>query len=329
MPHADETAAPPIRRRRFAWPVFVVLAALVVAVAILTLLRVRPPAPPPARVALVDLEGRQVELAALRGTLVVIALGDAGETDFRRRLQSLWSELSPAVELISLEFDEGPALAGDESWTRARGGRDALIDLALAHLGFDRAEVDAWLAGDLAGLLVSVDRMGRAHARYHVTGGGEIRGSGDGPVSDMEFLARLARRPRLHAMLNGTSALLLVCGFLMIRRGWVRPHLACMLSAGLITTLFLASYVYYHYYAGSVPFKGHGWVRPLYFGILLSHTVLAALVVPLVGTLLVHAARSNFGRHRKLARWALPIWLYVSVTGVLIYALLYVWSPVR
>ena len=102
-------------------------------------------------------------------------------------------------------------------------------------------------------------------------------------------------------------------------------HLTCMLLAVATTCGFLASYLYYHFHAGSTAFTGTGLSRAIYFGLLLSHTILAAFVAPLAATVLYHAVRRRLDRHRRLARWTLPIWLYVSVTGVLIYFMLYVW----
>ena len=96
-----------------------------------------------------------------------------------------------------------------------------------------------------------------------------------------------------------------------------------MLSAFATSTLFLVSYLTYHYQVGSVPFEGRGWVRPLYFSVLISHTVLAAAIVPLVLVTLVRALRGRFERHMRIARWTLPLWLYVSVTGVVVYGMLY------
>ena len=129
--------------------------------------------------------------------------------------------------------------------------------------------------------------------------------------------------PTLNATLNGLSALLLAGGFFFIRRKNVAAHRACMLSACATSALFLISYLVYHYHVGSVPFAGQGWVRPVYFGILLSHTVLAAATLPLVLVTLARALRGRFERHARIARWTLPIWLYVSVTGVIVYVMLY------
>ncbi len=133
----------------------------------------------------------------------------------------------------------------------------------------------------------------------------------------------LSALPTLNAALNGASACLLSLGFLCIRRKRVAAHRACMLSAFATSTIFLVSYLTYHYHVGSVPFRGQGWVRPAYFAILISHTVLAVATVPLALITLVRALRSRFDRHARIARWTLPVWLYVSVTGVLVYWMLY------
>ena len=124
-------------------------------------------------------------------------------------------------------------------------------------------------------------------------------------------------------MLNGTSAVLLVTAHRMIKRGRMATHRALMLAAVATSTLFLISYLYYHAHVGSVRFQGHGWSRPLYFSILISHTILAATIVPLVIITLTLALKGRFERHRAIARWTYPIWLYVSVTGVVIYVMLY------
>ena len=131
--------------------------------------------------------------------------------------------------------------------------------------------------------------------------------------------------PTVNAVLNGTSAVLLVFGYLFIRRKKVNLHKACMVSAFVISTLFLVSYLIYHYHAGSKPFPGEGWTRPLYFAILISHVILATVTLPLSIVTLGRGLRGRFEKHRSIARWALPIWLYVSVTGVAVYLMLYRW----
>jgi len=129
--------------------------------------------------------------------------------------------------------------------------------------------------------------------------------------------------PVINASLNGTSAVLLVTAHSMIKRGRVATHRGLMLAAVITSSLFLVSYLYYHAHVGSVHFQGQGWSRPLYFSILISHTTLAAAIVPLVIITLSRALRERFDRHRAIARWTYPIWLYVSVTGVIIYFMLY------
>lgn len=134
---------------------------------------------------------------------------------------------------------------------------------------------------------------------------------------------RLSDLPALNAALNTTSAVLLSCGYVFIRKKRVAAHRACMLLAFLASTLFLVSYLTYHTGAGSVPYRGTGWSRPLYFTILISHTILAAAVVPLALVTVTRALRGRFDRHVPIARVTLPIWFYVSVTGVIIYMMLY------
>ncbi len=135
--------------------------------------------------------------------------------------------------------------------------------------------------------------------------------------------------PALNATLNGTSAVLLFIGHRRIHHGDVRTHKRLMISAFITSALFLACYLSYHYIRtrlyglGPTPFQGHGIWRLVYFAILLSHTVLAAAIVPLVLTTLTFALRGRFEKHRKIARWTYPIWMYVSVTGVVIYLMLY------
>ncbi|MFB3905902.1 MAG: DUF420 domain-containing protein [Acidobacteriota bacterium] len=129
--------------------------------------------------------------------------------------------------------------------------------------------------------------------------------------------------PAVNALLNLLSALLLTVGFVQVRNGRIRRHRAFMLAAFLTSTAFLASYLAYHYSAGSTRFQGQGWIRPVYFAVLISHSILAALVVPLVLVTLSRGLRGRYPAHRRVARWTLPIWLYVSVTGVLVYVMLY------
>lgn len=131
--------------------------------------------------------------------------------------------------------------------------------------------------------------------------------------------------PALNASLNSVAAVLLTLGYVFIRRGDMQRHKACMLCACGVSTAFLASYLVYHWQVGSVPFTGQGWVRPVYFSILLSHIVLAIVILPLAATTLLRAWRGDYDRHRAIARWTWPLWMYVSLTGVAIYLMLYHW----
>ena len=135
--------------------------------------------------------------------------------------------------------------------------------------------------------------------------------------------ADLGALPTLNALLNGASAVLLTTGWLAIRRRRIALHRACMLGAFCVSALFLVSYVVYHALAGSRAFAGQGWIRPVYFAVLISHVVLAAAMVPFVLTTLYRALSADFPRHVRLARATLPVWIYVSVTGVVVYVMLY------
>jgi uncharacterized membrane protein YozB (DUF420 family) len=129
--------------------------------------------------------------------------------------------------------------------------------------------------------------------------------------------------PAVNAVLNASAALAMLAGFVAIRRRRIAVHRACMLTAVGFSTLFLCSYLVYHAQVGSRPYAGGGWMRTLYLSILLTHTVLAIAIVPLVSTTLYRALRARFVRHAQLARVTFPIWLYVSVTGVVVYWMLY------
>jgi len=129
--------------------------------------------------------------------------------------------------------------------------------------------------------------------------------------------------PHLNATLNALSALLVATGYVFIRRKNIRAHRACMLSAVAVSTAFLVSYLIYHFQVGSVRFDGPPTIRTIYLGILLTHTILAAAVPFLVGTTVYRALKGRIERHRAIARWTLPIWIYVSITGVIVYLMLY------
>ncbi|MFQ5656361.1 MAG: DUF420 domain-containing protein [Candidatus Methylomirabilales bacterium] len=133
--------------------------------------------------------------------------------------------------------------------------------------------------------------------------------------------------PAINALLNGTSALLLTIGYLYIRRRKVTAHKVCMVTAFGVSCLFLVSYLIHHSQVGSIPFSGQGWIRPIYFILLISHIILAALIIPLALTTVYRALSAQFDKHVRIARWTFPIWLYVSVTGVVVYVMLYQLYP--
>ncbi len=133
----------------------------------------------------------------------------------------------------------------------------------------------------------------------------------------------LSALPAVNAFLNGTSAVLLTLGYLLIRQKKTTAHKICMLFAFGTSSLFMVSYLLYHYQVGSVPFGGQGWIRPVYFTILVSHIVLAALILPFALVTLSRALNGHFQKHARIARWTLPLWLYVSATGVVVYVMLY------
>jgi uncharacterized membrane protein YozB (DUF420 family) len=127
----------------------------------------------------------------------------------------------------------------------------------------------------------------------------------------------------LNASLNGVSAILLAGGYVAIRSGKIAVHKAFMISAFAASSVFLVSYLLYHYRVGHVQFQGQGWIRPVYFVLLLTHTVLAVVIVPMILITLRRAWLERFDRHRIIARWTLPLWFYVSVTGVIVYLMVY------
>ena len=129
--------------------------------------------------------------------------------------------------------------------------------------------------------------------------------------------------PTVNATLNTISTVFLTIGFLMIRRRKIVAHRNCMIAAFVVSGLFLTSYLIYHYHAGSTPFEGSGWIRFVYFAVLIPHIILASSILPLALTTLYFALRKRFTKHRRIARWTLPIWLYVSVTGIIVYWMLY------
>ncbi|MDT4954479.1 MAG: putative rane protein [Acidobacteriota bacterium] len=141
--------------------------------------------------------------------------------------------------------------------------------------------------------------------------------------------------PHVNALLNTTSGLFLIAGYIFIRRRQIKAHRACMIAAFIASSVFLVSYVLYHsllaYYLGQGPtkFRGEGFVRPVYFVILITHTILAITIVPFIIVTLRRGLKRQDAKHKRIARWTLPLWLYVSVTGVVVYLMLYQIYPSR
>ena len=133
----------------------------------------------------------------------------------------------------------------------------------------------------------------------------------------------IADLPALNASLNALASVFLVTGYVLIRRGRRDAHKRCMLMALTTSALFLISYVIYHANAGSVPFRGVGTIRVVYFAVLIPHVILAATILPLALVTATRGLRGDYSRHVRIARWTLPLWLYVSVTGVIVYLMLY------
>ena len=181
--------------------------------------------------------------------------------------------------------------------TRALASREAEAAAATERLA-------AWVIGALTAIVI-----GAVALVIYVPHGGH--------AAESSWL------PQINAALNSTATVLLSTGYVLIRRRRIAAHRACMIAAFAASSLFLITYLIHHAQVGSVPFHGAAWLRPIYFGLLVPHIVLAALVVPLALTTIHRAWRGRFDRHRRLARVTLPIWLYVSISGVLVYVLLY------
>jgi uncharacterized membrane protein YozB (DUF420 family) len=133
--------------------------------------------------------------------------------------------------------------------------------------------------------------------------------------------------PALNASLNGTSAVLLLAGRVLIAKGRIAAHRTCMIAAVVASAFFLLCYLFFHWKVGDILFLGQGWARPVYFTILISHVTLAIVIVPLAIITLTRGLKARYDKHRAIARWTWPLWMYVSVTGVIVYFMLYRWFP--
>lgn len=294
---------------------------------------------------LTDQQGKPFGLADLKGKVWVASFTYAScKTSCpmvgaqMARLQELIPP-SPDFKLVTITVDpekDDPAGlaqwaaklgAAPGRWQFLTGPRKAVTDLAYANFKVP-AEPGVRKPLEKGGYEIT-----HSNDLILVDSRGHVRGYFDGLVkSEVDVLRHgiwkllpVPVLPRVNAALNGLSALLLATGYFFIRRQDRRTHRGIMLAACATSAVFLACYLTYHWQAGSVRFTGLGWTRPVYFSILISHTILAASVPVLAGIILFRALKGDFERHRNLARWVLPIWLYVSVTGVAVYWMLYQW----
>jgi protein SCO1/2/putative membrane protein len=321
-------------KERLLWGVFVVVVACAVAAIIGLWLRRAGDLRPVPEFTLVERSGRPLERKDLRGRVWVaefIFTRCAGACPVMvSRMYGLHKKF-PGVAYVSFTVDpehDTPEVLADYArrmslppdWLFATGTYAQMQDLA--KNGF-QLTMDP--GGDPREPIIHSDRFAL------VDPAGRIRGTY--PAGDAEAMARLEKElarllgmqkiPGVNAGFNALSAVLLMAGLCFIKAKRVAAHKGCMLAALVSSALFLVGYLTAHHYLGSTPYPGEGWMRPVYFSILTSHTILAALIVPLVGMTVVRAFRGQFDRHRALARWTFPLWLYVSVTGVVIYFLLY------
>lgn len=215
------------------------------------------------------------------------AVADGAHVTRSTLLVAPWTPWPRYAKIAAMPTVETSPLAPSEAETTAAAERLA-----------------AWVIGALTAIVI-----GGIALVIYVPRGGHVGGS--------------SWLPEINAALNGTAAVLLGTGYVLIRRRRIVAHRTCMIAAFTASSLFLVTYLIHHAQVGSVPFRGAAWLRSVYFAVLVPHIVLAALVVPLALTTIHRAWRGHFDRHRRLARVTLPIWLYVSISGVLVYVLLY------
>lgn len=288
---------------------------------------------------LVERSGRTVTLDDLWGRPWVVDFFFVGCTgpcpSLNRRMSELQRELPPEVRLVSISLDpekdtpealnEYASLyaADSERWLFLTGDRLSIRDLV--QNGFRQSAVDDPKEVIIHSLrIVLVDGQGRIVTWAQYDDDAEM----DKLIAEAKKLVRLSRFPAINASLNGLCATLLVAGLAFIKRKRVGAHKVCMLSAFLVSMVFLGCYLYYHAHAGVTRFRFEGWPKTIYLSVLGSHTVLAALVPVLAIISLRRGFRGEFERHKRIARWTFPIWLYVSATGVAVYWMLYHWRPV-
>jgi protein SCO1 len=304
-----------------------------------------------AKFSLKNQEGQTVSLKDLAGKTWVAAFiftrcaGPCAQVS--GHMAQLQQELARQEDVLLLSFTvdpefDNPSVLKDyaarygvdpKRWYFLTGDKKEVYDLIRGsfHLGVEESRGAEHKPGNEvthSTKLALVDGNGRIRGYFDGTDAGQLKKlrQAVADLSPGEAMIRPENLPDLNAFLNGLSAVLLTAGYLAIKRHRVAAHKACMLAALVVSTTFLASYLYYHLVVkGGEPtrFTGEGWVRPIYFTVLLSHTVLAAAVAPLAVFTAYQGLRGNLARHVRVARWTWPLWLYVSVTGVVVYWMLY------
>jgi len=293
---------------------------------------------------LTDQLGKTVTLEDLRGKIWIadffftICRGPC--SSMTHQMKELQNDLPSDIVLVSISVDpnrDTPAVLKDYAdqmkadhsrWRFLTGDKELIFKLAIQ--GFKSPTEDPPKNSDQvthSQFFFLVGPNGKIH-RYYKYNWEEPKHSAELMKQIRVDALKLWERrkafmmlPTVNAVLNGTSAILLLAGFFLIKSRKIGAHKACMLAALTVSALFLASYLVYHFEVGSVKYQGP--VRELYLGILLTHTVLAVVIVPLIFITVVRGFRGQFEKHRKIAKVTFPLWLYVSVTGVVIYLMLY------
>ena len=331
---------------RFALPFLVVCAALVASVLVLGAFALPPEVGPLPDLTLRDPRGQSFDLTSMNGRIWVATFVSADCIDDCEatmvRLARLHDGLPDDVPLVTFVIDgaalwprrPGPA-EERRDWVICQGNDvDADSEAEVRRLATEHLLVPAEALAGLgrrapSALIVPVDDRGRPLRVYTMEQ--TDPGDNDPPVAgawgDVEFHVTLNPRPWREAWLHATVLLLLVAGVILARRGLVQIHPFCMGLAGVITVVLLGFGFGYADFAVSVPFRGSGWTRPLYFSVLMMHTVLTGLIVMLAPTAIYHAARGQIERHKAMTRWLAPAWIGVALSGAVVYCLLSIWFP--
>jgi putative membrane protein len=331
---------------RFAIPFLVVCAALVASVLVLGAFARPPEVGPLPDLTLRDPRGQSFDLSSMNDRIWVASfvsadcIDDCPETMLR--LSRLLDGLPDDVPLVTFVVDGAgqwprrPAPAEDRrDWVICQGNdvdADSEIEvrrLATESLLVPAADLDGLSRRTPSAVIVPVDHRGRPLRTYSIEQGNP--GDSDIPVAgawgDVEFRVTLNRNARREAWLHAVVPLLLFAGVILAWRGLVQIHPICMGLAGVITVVLLGFGFSYSDFAVSVPFRGSGWARPLYFSVLTMHTVLTGLIVVLALTAIYYAARRQIERHTAMTRWLAPAWIGVASSGAVVYYLLSVWFP--